>query len=108
MLYELRTYNCRPGKLPKLLKRFENKTLSIWERQGIKPIGFWTNVIGPSNQQLIYLLAWESMEEREERWNAFMQDPAWMSARDESEKDGPIVANVANAILAPTSFSAMK
>jgi hypothetical protein len=31
-----------------------------------------------------------------------------MAARDETEKDGPIVANVANSILQPTSFSSVR
>ena len=35
-------------------------------------------------------------------------DPAWHKARDESEKDGPIIANASNQILRPTAFSAVK
>ena len=42
MLYELRIYNCLPGRLPALLKRFETATLGIWEKHGIRPAGFWT------------------------------------------------------------------
>ena len=30
MIYELRVYQCIPGKLPALLKRFETKTLDVW------------------------------------------------------------------------------
>jgi hypothetical protein len=37
-----------------------------------------------------------------------MADPAWISARAESEKDGPILHNISNQILQPTSFSAVK
>jgi hypothetical protein len=32
MLYELRIYNCVPGRLPALLKRFETVTLKIWQK----------------------------------------------------------------------------
>ena len=52
MIYEMRVYHCIPGRLPALLKRFEGVTLSIWERFGIKQAGFWTTVIGGSNQTL--------------------------------------------------------
>ena len=38
---------------------------------------------------------------------AFIRDPEWIAARSESEKDGPIVANVASSILQPTSFSSV-
>ena len=37
-----------------------------------------------------------------------MTDPNWLSARAETEKDGPIVASVSNTILQPTSFSSVK
>jgi len=42
-----------PGQMPKLLARFRDKLLPIWERHGIRPIGFWT------------------------KWTAFQNDPAW-------------------------------
>jgi len=108
MIYEMRVYRCVPGRLPALLKRFENVTLKIWEKHGIKQAGFWTTLIGDSNQELTYLLAWESLADREKKWNAFMADPEWVSARAASEKDGPILTNATNQILQPTAFSAVK
>ena len=108
MIHELRVYHCVPGRLPALLKRFETKTLKIWEKHGIRQAGFWTILIGDSKQTLYYLLAWESLAEREKKWNAFMADPEWIAARTESEKDGPILARVVNEILQPTAFSAVK
>jgi hypothetical protein len=85
MIYELRIYSCLPGRLPALLKRFENATLKIWEKHGIKQAGFWTVLIGNGNHDLHYLLAWESLAEREKKWGAFMSDPAWISARRQRE-----------------------
>jgi hypothetical protein len=108
MIYELRIYSCIPGRLPALLKRFETATLKIWEKHGIKQAGFWTVLIGNGNHDLHYLLAWESLAEREKKWGTFMADPAWVSARAESERDGPILANVNSMILQPTAFSSMK
>ncbi|WP_300179983.1 NIPSNAP family protein [Bradyrhizobium sp.] len=32
MILELRVYRCVPGRLPALLKRFENTTLKLWEK----------------------------------------------------------------------------
>ena len=108
MLYELRVYRCIPGRLPALLKRFETVTLGMWERHGIRQAGFWTTVIGDSNQDLTYLLAWDSMGEREQKWNAFQSDPEWIAARAESERDGAIVANITSSFLQPTGFSSVK
>ena len=108
MIYEYRVYTCLPGRLPALLKRFESATLKIWERHGIKQAGFWTVLVGNGNHDLHYLIAWESLADRETRWTAFLADPAWHKAKDESERDGPIVANIDSKILAPTDFSALK
>ena len=108
MIYELRVYSCIPGRLPKLLKRFEDHTLAIWETHGIRPSGFWTVLVGDGNNDLHYLLAWESLAEREQKWNTFQADPEWHKARSESEKDGPIIANIKSAFLQPTAFSAMR
>ena len=108
MIYELRIYHCVPGRLPALLNRFETVTLSIWERHGIRQAGFWTVAVGESNQDLYYMLAWDSMAEREAKWDAFMNDPEWQTKRAESEADGPIVAPVNNQILQPTGFSSVR
>src|SRR6266702_6168594 len=65
MIYEMRQYRCVPGRLPALLKRFETATLKLWEKHGIRQAGFFTTLIGESNQELTYFLAWESLAERE-------------------------------------------
>lgn len=108
MLYELRVYHCVPGRLPALLKRFETITLELWAKHGIRQAGFWTVAIGESNQDLYYLLPWDSLAERERKWNAFLADPDWIAKRAETERDGPIVASISNTILQPTSFSTVK
>ena len=105
MIHELRIYHCVPGRLPALLKRFETITLKLWERHGIRQAGFWTVAIGESNQDLYYLLEWESLAEREQKWTAFATDPEWLERRAETERDGQIVASVNNQILQPTAFS---
>ena len=82
MIYELRIYHCVTGRLPALLKRFETTTLELWKRHGIRQAGFWTVLVGDGgNQDLHYLLAWESLAEREAKWNKFVSDPnGWPSA----------------------------
>ena len=108
MIYELRLYHCVPGRLPALLKRFETHTLRIWQRFGIRQAGFWTVAVGDNSNDLYYLLQWESMAERQDKWDRFAADPEWSEKRAESERDGPIVASVSNAFLKPTAFSSVK
>jgi hypothetical protein len=108
MIYELRVYRCVSGRLPALLKRFDTITLGLWERHGIRQAGFWTTLVGESNQDLTYLIQWESMAEREKKWTAFQNDPEWIAKRNETERDGAIVAQVSNSFLQPTAFSSVK
>ncbi len=108
MIYELRIYHCVPGRLPALLKRFETITLDLWARHGIRQAGFWTVLVGESNQALYYLLQWEGLAERERKWTAFMSDTEWIAKRSETEREGPIVAKVSNSFLQPTAFSSVK
>ena len=108
MIYELRIYSCIPGRLPALLKRFDEQTLKIWDKHGIKQVGFWTVLVGESNQDLVYLLEWKDMAERERLWNAFQSDPEWLGKRAETEKNGPLIASITNSFLAPTAYSKLK
>lgn len=108
MIHEHRVYTCLAGRLPRLLARIESPVLSIWTRLGFRPVGFWTTLIGPSNNDLTYLLAWESLAEREDCWSRFRTDPEWLEARRTSEADGPIVANIASSIFEPTHFSPLR
>lgn len=108
MIHELRIYHCLPGRVQDLSKRFELHTLKIWERLGIRPIGFWTVRVGPSNQNFYYMLRWESWEEREHLWHALGADPEWLKVKAETEKDGPLISHVENVILSPTVYSKLK
>jgi NIPSNAP len=108
MIYEMRLYDCCPGKLPALQKRFENVTLALWDKYGIRQVGFWTTLIGPSSHRLTYMIAWESLAERETKWTAFQSDPEWIAKRNASETDGPILVNIESSLLLPTAFSKLK
>lgn len=109
MIHELRIYHALPGRLPALIARFGDHTTKIWERLGIQPVGFWTTMIGAAESNaLTYLLAWESLADRETKWAAFQADAEWKKVKAESEKDGPINANISSQILQPTAFSRLK
>ena len=108
MIYEMRIYHTMPGRLPDLNARFANHTLKIWERFNIRPVGFWTTLIGENNHDLTYLLAWESLAEREKSWNAFITDKEWLAVRAETEKNGALVSSITNSLLSPTTYSALR
>jgi hypothetical protein len=107
MLYEYRRYEAMPGKLPALHRRFAEVTTKVWEKHGIRVVGFWEAVFG-TNNELHYMLAWEDLAERDRKWEAFQKDPDWQSARAKSEEDGPLVARLTNSLWKPTHYSPLK
>ena len=107
MLYELRVYDIPAGRMKDINDRFANHTTRIWKRLGIRPVAFWENVIGPSNI-LTYILVWESLAERENKWDAFVRDPEWLKVAAETTKNGQIVLRATNTIMRPTSYSPLQ
>jgi hypothetical protein len=108
MIHELRVFHCVSGRLSALLQRFEIDTLRLFEKHGIKQLGFWTVAIGESNNDLILILQWESLAERELKFGAFLKDPEWLQARRKSEENGALEATITNTILVPTAFSTVR
>ena len=107
MIYELRSYEVVPGRMPAMNARFQNHTLGFFEKHGIKVFGFWEAVIGQSNV-LHYIVAFNDLAHRERAWAAFQADEGWIKVRADSEADGPIVARVRNEIWRPSSYSPMQ
>ena len=108
MIYETRIYETHPGKLPDLNARFRNHTIKIFEKHGIKNIGYWTSNVGEFSDRLTYIIAFEDQGHRESAWAAFSNDPEWVKVRTESELDGPIVKRVFNNLLNPTDYSPLQ
>jgi hypothetical protein len=108
-LFELRIYTTHPGKLDALNQRFRDHTNRLFQKHGMELVAYWTPVEGEEAQNtLIYVLAYPNREAREKSWQAFREDPAWIKARTESEKDGPIVQRVESKFLAPTDYSPIR
>ena len=108
MLYEYRRYEVTPGRKPDLDARFRDVTLPLWERHGMRAVGLFDVEVGTMTNELHYLLAWESLAEREQRFTAFLQDPDWQQGRAESEANGPLTQRVHNQIWRPTPYSPLR
>ena len=110
-VYELRTYTAPPGKLEDLKARFRDHTIQIFEKHGMKSIGYWVPQDGPEHENtLIYIISHESREAAKKNWSEFGADPAWVKAKGESEKNGPLTVpgTTKSVYMDPTDFSALK
>jgi hypothetical protein len=105
-VYELRVYHAAPGKLPELLSRFRDHTVTLFERHGLKPLAFWTpiNELEESNT-LIYILQHPSREAASANWKSFQDDPEWKSVREKSEANGKLTEKIDSTYMALTDFS---
>ena len=108
MLYELRVYECLPGRLPNINARFANHTIKLFQKHGIKSIGYWTTDVCESNHELTYMVAFEDANQRMAAWDSFRDDPEWAKVTADSLRDGLIVKNVRNQLLTPTDYSPMQ
>jgi hypothetical protein len=107
MVYELRTYTAAPGKMPELQKRFRDHTTQIFEKHGMKNIGYWVPADKPDT--LIYILAHKTREAANKSWAEFMADPEWQRVRKESEKNGSLLTKRPERVyMTPTDFSPLK
>ena len=106
-VFELRTYTPAPGKLDKLLARFRDHTLRIFEKHGMKNIGYTVTLDNAAGEQpkLVYMLAHRSREAAKESWKNFSADPEWKDVAAKSQVDGKIVAKVDSVFLEPADFT---
>jgi hypothetical protein len=108
-VYELRTYTTLPGRLDALNSRFRNHTTRIFEKHGMRNVGYWVPADGEKkNNTLVYVLSYESRDAAKQAWAAFRTDPEWKKAQAESEKDGKIVEKVESVYMDPVDYSALK
>ena len=107
MIYEYRAYYAAPGKMPDIQKRFNDVTMKLFAKHGIKVVGFWDTIVGESNE-LVYICAFDDLAHRQKAWGAFQADPEWIAARKASEANGPLLEKVINKIWKPTPFSPLQ
>ena len=107
-VFEMRTYYPHPGRSEAMHKRFRDHTCDLFKKHGMELIGFWSPRDEAKKENLVYILAFPSMDAAKASWKAFQGDPEWIKVRDESEKDGKIVAKVDSVYMNPTDYSAIK
>ena len=105
-VFELRVYHTVEGRLPALLARFRDHTVSLFTKHGIVSVAYWTPTDEPlKDKTLIYVLKHPSRDEATKNWKAFQDDPDWIKVRTDSEASGKIVEKVDSTFMTMTDFS---
>lgn len=107
LIYELRTYTPVPGKLDGLVERIRTHASKLFEKHGMKNIGFWipTDDEGKPKEELIYVVAHASREAAKASWAAFLSDPEWVEVRTNGEQ---VTAGATSVFMEPTDFSPLR
>ncbi len=99
-VYELRTYTTNEGKLDNLNARFRDHTVRLFDRHGMKSVGYWVPTTQPrSENTLIYALKHRSRDSAKASWKAFRSDPEWQNVARESQLDGKILAKAPESVF---------
>ena len=106
--FEMRIYTAAEGKFEEMQKRFRDHTCTLFKKHGMEIVGFWVPTDEKKKDQLVYILAYPDKDAREASWKAFGQDPDWVKAKADSEKNGKLVAKVESVFMKPADYSPMK
>lgn len=105
VIYEIREYVTVPGRMPALVRRFNEHTFGYFDKHGMEVVFISLTEVGEnSNNELVYALRFDDYAELERKWAAFQGDPGWQQVRADSEVDGPIVAQIRRRIVNPSRF----
>lgn len=105
-IFEMRIYESHSElKAKKKIEMFnEGGEIAIFRKTGLHPVFFGESIIGPKLPNLTYMLAFESMEQRDENWKTFVSSPEWKElSKKEEYKD--TVCNISDIILRPKGYS---
>lgn len=103
MINQLRTYQIFPQTRDAFHVRFRDHATRIMKRYGFRIQAMWETGEGDA-LAFVYLLAWQDEAEMNAAWNAFMADEEWAEVK-RNTKETPIVGNIDDQILHPTSYS---
>jgi len=107
-IYELRTYTAAPGKMAELDARFRDHTISLFQKHGMTPIGFFHVAPQPNqtlDNRLIYVMGYKDRAARDAAWTAFANDPEWKQVYADSQKNGSLTSKIENVFLNPSDYS---
>jgi hypothetical protein len=105
-IFELRIYESHSRKAAKKkIEMFnEGGEIAIFHKAGLTPVFFGETIIGQKLPNLMYMLAFDDIADRDKRWESFRNEPDWKKlSADPAYKD--TVSNITDIILQPMPYS---
>jgi len=104
MIYELRTYDVKPGRLPEYLQLFNDVGIPARKNFGTL-IGFWFTEFGTLSR-VVHLWQYESLDQRAALRAELMNQPSW--AQDFLPHAMPMLDRMESVILNAAPFSPLQ
>lgn len=102
MLYDVRTYTCRPGTIKKHLALYAEHGYAVQSRHLGKPLAYMQTDAGDVNSYM-HIWAYDSAADREAKRLALQKDPEWAGYLTKSA-DAAYLISQENRLMTPTAF----
>ena len=102
MLFDLRTYVCRPGTIKQQLELYEKHGFAAQRRHLGEPLFYAVTETGPQNSY-VHIWAYKDAADRAARRAAMEADPEWIAFRKLSGEAGNLVSQE-NRLMTATAF----
>lgn len=104
-IFELRTYE---GYSEEAVRRkitmFHDGEFPIFKRAKLNPVFLGEVIAGDNQPRLTYMITCDNMEERNNGWIAFVNDPEWKKLVSDP-KYANTISKISNTFLVPTAYS---
>ena len=100
MIYDMRTYTCRPGTVPLQIKLWEDHGMSAQKRHLGEPVCYGIAEVGELNT-FVHIWAYTSHADREKKRAAMQADPEWQNYIRQAREADYIVAQRNQVLVAP-------
>ncbi|MEW9805662.1 NIPSNAP family protein [Mesorhizobium marinum] len=104
MIVEERIYRIQAGRLPEYLARYEAMGFDLQRRILGNLIGYFTTEIGPLSS-IVHMWGYDSLDDRARRRAELAGLAEW---QDYLRVCTPMIVEMENRILVPTSFSPLR
>jgi hypothetical protein len=107
-IFEMRTYesHSRHDSKMKIEMFNEGGEIALFRETGLHPVMFGETIAGNGMPNLVYILGFENMAERDMNWDKFVKSEGWKNMKD-IPKYKTTVSGITDVILQPTYYSQM-
>lgn len=106
-VFELRTYESPSNQDHwRKIEQMSSGEGDIFSKAGIPQVFYGDTLVGPRLPNLTYMLCFNSLSERDAKWDAFRSSPEWKALSTNPRfAFEDIVSNITNIMMAPTAYS---